>query len=97
MSKSLVTDPEAPYGRDAANNPYSREDFEARYVDENGDLRYPPHDGAVRGRTIEFTSVTEFQKHYSDVIDRFGGENGKYFSPDGTSFEARALPPAQPP
>ena len=91
--KELVTDPEAPYGRDAANNPYSREDFEARYVDENGDLRYPPHDGAVRGRTIEFTSVTEFQKHYSDVIDRFGGENGKYFSPDGTSFEARALPP----
>jgi hypothetical protein len=91
--RRLLTDPQAPFGRDAAGHPYSREDWEARYVDENGDLRYPDNDGAVKGRRLEFTDVDEFQNHYGDVLDRFGNEGGRYFSPDGTPFEARALPP----
>jgi Tuberculosis necrotizing toxin len=91
--RRLVVDPQAPFGRDAAGHPYSREEFEARYVKENGDFRYPEgNDGAVKGRRLQITDVAEFQKHYGDVLDRFGGD-GKYFSPDGTPFEARALPP----
>jgi Tuberculosis necrotizing toxin len=90
--RRLVTEPDAPFGRDAAGRPYSREEFEARYVEQNGELRYPDNGGAVVGRRLHFTDVTEFQKHYGDALDRFGGD-GKYFSPEGTSFEERALPP----
>jgi Tuberculosis necrotizing toxin len=91
--RELVTDPNAPFGRDAADRPYTREEWEARYVDENNELRYPGNEGAVPKRRLDFTDVEEFKAHYGDVLDRFGGENGKYFSPDGTPFEARALPP----
>ena len=91
--RELVTDPDAPFGRDAANRPYTREEWEARYVDENNELRYPGNEGAVPKRRLDFTDVEEFKAHYGDILDRFGGENGKYFSPDGTPFEARALPP----
>jgi hypothetical protein len=90
--RKLVTDPHAPFGRSADGHPYSREEFEARYVDKNGDLRYPDNDGAVLGRRLHFTDVAAFQKHYGDALDRFGGD-GKYFSPEGTSFEDRALAP----
>jgi Tuberculosis necrotizing toxin len=91
--RRLVLDPQAPFGRDAVGHPYSREDFEARYVQESGDLRYPDNDGAVVGRRLEFTDLAQFKNHYGDVLDRFGDEGGRYFSPDGTPFEARALPP----
>jgi Tuberculosis necrotizing toxin len=91
--RELVTDPDAPFGRDAANRPYTREEWEARYVKENNELRYPGNEGAVPKRRLDFTDVAQFKAHYGDVLDRFGGENGKYFSPDGTPFEARALPP----
>jgi hypothetical protein len=90
--RRLLTDPQAPFGRAADGHPYSRAEFEARYVDENGNFRYPDNAGAVKGRRLNFTDVAEFQEHYGDVLDRFGGD-GKYFSPDGTPFEARALPP----
>jgi hypothetical protein len=89
----LVTDPGAPFGRDAAGNPYSREDWEARYVDESNRLRYPGNGGAVDGRRLDFTRVEEFQAHYGDVLDRLGGENGDFLSLPGTTFEERALPP----
>jgi hypothetical protein len=90
--RKLVTEPEAPFGRGGDGHPYSREEFEARYVDKNGDLRYPDNDGAVLGRRLHFNDVAAFQKHYGDALDRFGGD-GKYFSPEGTSFEDRALAP----
>jgi hypothetical protein len=91
--RKLVLDSQAPFGRDAAGHPYGREDFEARYVKDNGDFRYPDNDGAVKDRRLEFSDVGEFQKHYGNILDRFGDEGGRYFSPDGTPFEARALPP----
>jgi hypothetical protein len=91
--RNLVPEPYAPFGRDAAGNPYTREEFEARYIKADGEFRYPDNSGAVLGRRLHFTDVAEFQKHYGDVLDRFGGD-GKYFSPDGTPFEERALPPS---
>jgi hypothetical protein len=92
-ARRLVLDPQAPFGRDSAGHPYSREEFEARYVQENGDWRYPDNDGAVAGHRLKFSDVGEFQRHYGNVLDRFGDDGGKYFSPDGTPFEERALPP----
>ena len=91
--RDLVTDPQAPFGRDAAGNPYSREDWEARYVSETNTLRYPGNEGAVVGRRLDFSSAEEFQAHYGDVLDRMGDERGGYLSLPGTSFEERALPP----
>ena len=91
--RTLVTDPEAPFGRDAAGNPYTREDWEARYVDEANRLRYPGNEGAVDGRRLDFSSAEEFQAHYGDVLDRMGDERGGYLSLPGTTFEERALPP----
>jgi hypothetical protein len=91
--RDLVTDPNAPFGRDAAGNPYTREDWEARYVDENNRLRYPGNNGAVEGRRLDFTDIEEFQTHYGDILDRLGGENGDFLSMPGTTFEERALPP----
>jgi hypothetical protein len=91
--RDLVTDPDAPFGRDQAGHPYSREEWEARYVDENNHLRYPGNDGAVAGRRLDFTSVQEFQNHYGDVLDRLGRKNGDYLSVAGATFEERALPP----
>jgi hypothetical protein len=91
--RDLVTDPDAPFGRDQAGHPYSREEWEARYVDENNRLRYPGNDGAVAGRRLDFTSLQEFQNHYGDVLDRLGRKNGDYLSVAGATFEERALPP----
>ena len=91
--RDLVTDPKAPFGRDAAGNPYSREDWEARYVDESNQLRYPGNEGAVVGRRLDFVSVEQFEAHYGDVLDRLGNERGGYLSLPGTTFEERALPP----
>ena len=91
--RTLVTDPEAPFGRDAAGNPYSREEWETRYVDEANRLRYPGNEGAVDGRRLDFSSAEEFQAHYGDVLDRMGDERGGYLSLPGTTFEERALPP----
>jgi hypothetical protein len=75
-----VTDPEAPFGRDAAGNPYTREEWEARYVDEANRLRYPGNEGAVDGRRLDFSSAEEFQAHYGDVLHRMGDERGGYLS-----------------
>jgi hypothetical protein len=91
--RNLVTDREAPYGRDAAGNPYSREDWEARYTYPDGTPRYPGNAGAVVGRRLDFTSVDEFQAHYGDLLDRLGGDGGDFMSIVDTPFEQRALPP----
>jgi nicrotizing toxin Mtb-like protein len=90
---ALVTDREAPYGRDASGNPYSREDWEARYTYPDGTPRYPGNAGAVVGRRLDFTSVGEFQAHYGDLLDRLGGDGGNFMSIVDTPFEQRALPP----
>jgi Tuberculosis necrotizing toxin len=92
-NRRLVTDPQAPFGRDGAGKPFSREEFEARYVNDENRLRYPGNEGAVVGRRLDFTSVEEFQAHYGEVLDRLGAEDGRYMSLPETSFEARALPP----
>ena len=90
--RELVTDPKAMYGRDAAGEPYTRAEWESRYVDDQGNLIYPGNDGAVVGTRIDFSSVSEFQANYGDLLDRMGSNRGNFFSFPDTPFELRGLP-----
>ena len=47
---------------------------------------YPPNDGAVYG------TKQNIILNKGTIIDRFGGETGKYFAPAGTPIYNRALP-----
>ena len=90
--RSLVTDPGAPYGRDLAGEPYTRAEWDERYVGPDDRPIYPGNDGAVPGTRIDFTSVDEFQAHYGDLLDRMGKDTGDFMSFPDTPFELRGLP-----
>jgi nicrotizing toxin Mtb-like protein len=53
----------------------------------NGGWRYPRNNGFADG-------FARFQMVPGQVIDRFGGNGGSFFSPFGSPFEERALPPS---
>lgn len=91
--RDLVTDPDAPYGRDENGNALTQQQWEQRYVDEYGDLRYPPNHGGDRGSFVHIDNVDTFRDIFGGQFDRMGGPGGDYFSVPGTPFEARALPP----
>jgi len=57
----------------------------AEWFDGQGNLLWPPNQGASGGwqKTILQPGM---------IIDRYGTASGSYFSPRGTSFNARALP-----
>ncbi|MBB3157817.1 hypothetical protein FHS07_001501 [Microbacterium proteolyticum] len=88
----LVTDPAAPFGRGPDGHAFTRGEWESRYVDEGGGLIYPGNDGAVPGTRVTYTDVDAFQRDYGATLDRFGGDGGTYFAPEGSPFEARGLP-----
>jgi hypothetical protein len=88
--RELVHDPGAPYGRDAEGEPYSRAQWEARYVDADGRLVYPGNEGAVVGTRVEFTDMEKFKEHYGDAFDRMGQDRGDFLSPTGTPYEMRS-------
>jgi len=91
--RDLVTDPDAPYGRDENGNALTQQQWEQRYVDADGDLRYPPNQGGDRGSFVHIDNVDTFRDIFGGQFDRMGGPGGGYFSVPGTPFEARALPP----
>jgi hypothetical protein len=74
----------------------SRKDFLDTHWDRGtGRWRYPDHDGFAtvhRGGTMVPDRHTETLVP-GQRIDRFGPENGRFLSPDGTPFPDRALPP----
>ena len=90
--RHLVTDPAAPFGRGPDGHAFTRGDWESRYVDTDGNLIYPGNDGAVQGTRVTYTDVDAFRRDYGDTLDRFGGDGGTYFAPEGTTFESRGLP-----
>jgi hypothetical protein len=49
-------------------------------------IEYPPHDGFLNG--VRKTTILP----EGTLIDRYGSNGGRYFSPVGTSFPSRALP-----
>jgi hypothetical protein len=92
--RDLVTDPEAPYGRGADDQPYTRAEFEARYVDADGFPVYPGNAGATPGLRIDFTDGTTFIEQYGAQLDRMGAPRGDFMSFPETPFEQRSLPPS---
>ena len=58
---------------------------EARFYADDGRPIYPSNDGAV-GLIVTVTLPS------GDVLTRYGKPTGRYVSPDGTTFEQRALP-----
>ena len=58
---------------------------EARFYADDGRPIYPSNDGAV-GVIVTITLPS------GDVLTRYGSPGGRYVSPDGMTFEQRALP-----
>lgn len=63
---------------------YVRPDLDLKWLAADGTVNYPPHDGFA-GKPHHKTLRPGV------LIDRFGG-SGRYFSPKGEPFDARALP-----
>jgi hypothetical protein len=62
----------------------ARADLAPDWIDAQG-YRWPPQDG--------FAEVVSYMVLPPGVLlDRFGSENGRFFSPKGAAFKARALP-----
>ena len=59
--------------------PYLRQTLDAKW------LRWPPNDGFAATPVAETLAV-------GTLLDRFGSEGGRFFSPKGESYNARALP-----
>ncbi|MDJ0338439.1 TNT domain-containing protein [Cryobacterium sp. PH31-O1] len=94
--RALVERPDAPYGVSVDGVPYTKEQFETRFVDENGRLRWPGNDGAVPGTIVHFFTLRAFGLHYPEAIqlDRIGARSGAYLAIRGAPFEDRALAPS---
>jgi hypothetical protein len=65
--------------------PYLRQDLYPKWIDDKVQVTWPPNDGCATSPTSETLSA-------GTLIDRFGGEGGRFFSPKGESFAARAVP-----
>jgi hypothetical protein len=68
-----------------ASNPDYRPSLDAKWFEPDGSVRWPPNNGAVGAeRPVTLARGT--------TIDRYGSERGKYASPAGAPYGARALP-----
>jgi hypothetical protein len=65
--------------------PYLRQDLYPKWIDDKVQIKWPPHNGCAAAPVSETLAP-------GTLIDRFGSENGTFFSPKGESFDARALP-----
>lgn len=63
----------------------ARPDLGAQWLDENGRYRFPPNDG-FKGTPQDVTLAP------GTMIDRYGQPGGRFLSPVGTPYGARALP-----
>ena len=103
--RDLISDPSAPWGRDADGNALTQEQYESRYdkVGPDGDhhQNWPPNAGAVPGTRVVYESLDALLRDYgaSDhtlLVDRIGRIDGDYLAvmSDGVpaTFEERSLP-----
>jgi hypothetical protein len=74
----------APAAIAPARPAWVRPNLDAHWIAADGTVQYPPNDG-FDGPPVHSTLQP------GRLIDRFGG-SGRYFSPKGEPFDARALP-----
>ncbi|MQA81751.1 MAG: DUF4237 domain-containing protein [Streptosporangiales bacterium] len=75
----------------------TKDEFVAKYWDESeGYWKFPDHDGfAVKTAADGSTHVARgtHEVRTGEIIDRFGGPDGGYLSPEGAAYGDRAIPP----
>lgn len=93
LGLSACTQPAPPPSSAGAASPTAplpanvRPDLDRQWLDAAGALRWPPNDGFAEAPMAIVLPP-------GLLIDRFGGDTGRFFSPKGASFDARALPSA---
>lgn len=96
----LVSDPDAPWGRETDGTPFTKAEYDARYTQpgKTGEAWhvYPPNDGAVRGEGGSYWTAAAFIRDHGAHLDRIGPDTGAYLGvmEKGVpaTFEARSLP-----
>ncbi len=81
----LVSTTPAPAQGPSALPPYLRHDLYPQWIDDKAQIKWPPNDGCAAAPVSQTLQV-------GTLIDRFGSDGGRFFSPRGESFAARALP-----
>ncbi|TFC95932.1 MULTISPECIES: TNT domain-containing protein [Cryobacterium] len=91
----LMARPEAPYGVGDDGLPYTREQYEERYVTADGGTDWPGNAGAAPGSIVRYSSVEALVRDYPGTtqLDRIGKPGGDYLTVRGTPFEERSLTP----
>lgn len=82
---AVVRPAAAPVAAASCRAPPSRPDVMQRWLDSAGRLRWPADDGFA-------AAPVPLVLPAGLLIDRFGCPTGRFFSPQGASFQARALP-----
>jgi hypothetical protein len=102
---ALRKDRVADYGRSTpGGTPYSYDEYAERYhrlsTDGTPDINWPPNEGAVRGKKLDYYDASKFigdhlGDNFGDRMDRLGPPDGRFMGlmEDGTaaSYEDRAL------
>lgn len=65
-----------------------RADLSTKWFDATGNIVWPPNDGFT-GKPVEIILPP------GTLLDRYGSEGGRFFSPANASYDGRALPYAQ--
>ena len=98
----MITDPGAPFGRDAEGTPIPDQNaWNERYaLPDNADgspggPRWPTNDGAVPGTRVHYHGVDALLRDYPQFanLDRIGRTSGDYLTVANTPFEQRGLTP----
>ncbi|QEW02329.1 glycohydrolase toxin TNT-related protein [Microbacterium lushaniae] len=98
----MITDPGAPFGRDADGTPIPDQNaWNERYaLPDNADgspggPRWPTNDGAVPGTRVHYHGVDALLRDYPQFanLDRIGRTSGDYLTVANTPFEQRGLTP----
>ena len=98
VAATLWHDRGAPYGRDDPGGaPYTKQEYDERFhkSDPADPIAWPPNEGAVAGRKLDYFDAVQFVTEFGDRVDRLGEPGGKFMGliEDSTppTYEARAL------
>jgi hypothetical protein len=65
--------------------PYLRQSLYPKWIDAQAQIKWPPDNGCAASPKSETLPV-------GTLIDRFGSENGSFFSPKGEPYDDRSVP-----
>ena len=97
--RKLMSDPDAPFGRDFHGRAYRQSEYEERFniLGPAGQhwYNFPGNSGAVPGTRVGYSDLGSFVRDYGSRLDRIGDDQGAYLAVmengHAASWEARAL------